>query len=300
MPKPPPRPLCLPELVANPQTRLNFIQANPPKHGPLSSRPSSFYDCASNSSVPPSPTSTNDANSHRTSAATSTSLMSPGLTASTRTSLSVHNLPWNGDASKRSSGISGLLSRASNGEGKGWNLGNLTKRDVEDKKPRASWSSAFSGTKSWFGHPAAAESREDSALMPNTSDQREIKLSPSMIAAGATSPSHHSRPMSSPYPMGSPRTPRVGTGLQYYSERNPAPANIRVQIPGPIDDQTLDQPPPAHLTNAEASMAISVNAKESSPVPGVSVLASPDVIESSPPTRDSNVPDIRVSFGEDS
>lgn len=214
----------------------------------------------------------------------------------------MHNLPSNGDGSKRSSGISGLLSRASNGEGKGWNLGDFTKRAVEDKKPRASWSSAFSGTKSWFGHPAALESHEDSALMSKPSIDREIKLSPSMIAANTTSPSQHSRPMSSPYPIGSPRTPRVGTGLQYYSERNPAPANIRVQIPGLIDEQIIDQPP-LQFINAEASMAISVNAKELPLVPGVSVFASspsPGIIESSPPTRDSNVPDIRVSFREDS
>jgi hypothetical protein len=74
--------------------------------------------------------------------------------------------------------MSGLLSRASNGEGKGQSLGNLTKQDViviEDKKPRASWSLAFSGTKPWFGRPASSGSHEDGELTPKPSNQKEIK-----------------------------------------------------------------------------------------------------------------------------
>ena len=82
------------------------------------------------------------------------------------------------------------------------------------------------------------------------------RLSPSMIAASASAQSMSNRPISSPYPPTSDvptlflptfsvddtRSPKVGTGLQYYTERNPAPAQTRVQIPDTIELQDHDRP----------------------------------------------------------
>ncbi|KIJ38483.1 hypothetical protein M422DRAFT_258852 [Sphaerobolus stellatus SS14] len=291
MPRSPLRPLCLPELVASPQTRADYIEANPPKFGPSGSRPPSLNDTTS-FPIPPSPTSLKSFDSHRTSGLTAASLASPVATASTRTSLSVHNLPWNGESgSKRTSALSGMLSKAGIGtesSSKGWTLSSITSGLAEaatDKKPRASWSSAFGPSKSWFGGATPSEAEK-----PST--QKQIKLSPSMIAAtAAVETPKAARPYSYPFPA--TRSPRVGTGLQYYTEQNPAPSDVRVQIPDPVSQD----PPPAvqpFTTPVAASHVISVS-------PITSVIPQERPLESIPTrslTHDSNVPDIRVSSGD--
>ncbi|KAF8530970.1 hypothetical protein JB92DRAFT_2825375 [Gautieria morchelliformis] len=336
MPRPPPRPLCLPDLVSNPQTRADFVLANPPKYGPSSSRSSSYSD-SPYARAPPSPTSTN-ADSHRTSGATLASLASPGTPTSSRTSLSVHNLPWNGDAPKSPTTGSGLLSMSGNSsEGKAWSLGSLGGAGAQAtrQKPRGSWSSAFVNTKSWFGGAVTAEPAEASS---STSSQKEIKLSPSMIAASASAQSISNRPLSSPYPsvsevpilsptcsVDTTRPPKVGTGLRYYSERNPAPMHVRIQIPDPIDIQSHDpshsSPPlPRHastpistFSNSEKELPLvpDVTVCVPSPTLHLTALKDADMIRGenpgplSPPLtppvheRENNVPDIRVSSGED-
>lgn len=60
------------------------------------------------------------------------------------------------------------------------------------------------------------------------------------------------RPLSSPYPTGNTtRSPRIGVGLQYYTEKNPAPPDIRKQLPDPIDLSGSENTPTIPtLTNA--------------------------------------------------
>lgn len=175
MPRPPPRPLCLPELVSNPQTRADFVLANPPRYGPPSSRSSLFSD-SPYPRAPSSPTSTNDADSHRASGATLFSLNSPVTPASSRTSLSVHNISWNGDSSRSSVIGDGLLSMpGDSSEGKTWNFGKLSLgggTPAVGQKPRTSWSSAFVSTKSWFGSATTAGPVE---AIPSASSSKEIK-----------------------------------------------------------------------------------------------------------------------------
>jgi hypothetical protein len=175
----------------------------------------------------------------------------------------------------------------------------------------------------------------------------DCRLSPSMIAASTSSPSISNRPVSSPYPpanappqhsptgsapdTSASRPPRVGSGLRYYTERNPAPTQIRVQIPDPIDPQDHDRPPPPTHPHHDpipnpstpTLTTFSGPTKQLPAVPDVTVRAmSPPSLDlaalkdagmgraenkgplSPPPTppvheRDSNVPHIRVSSGED-
>lgn len=177
MPRRPPRPLCLPELVSNPQTRADFVLANPPKYGSSSSH-SSLYTDSGYPRAPPSPTSTNDADSHRASGATLASLTSPVTAASSRTSLSVHNVSSHGDpANSIGIGDGRFPMRGTAGtstEGKSWGLGRLSLGGVSvaSQKSRASWSTAFVTTKSWFGGSNSSESAETG---PSTSSQKEIK-----------------------------------------------------------------------------------------------------------------------------
>jgi len=345
MPRPPPRPLCLPELVSNPQTRADFVLANPPRYGPSSTRSSTYSD-SSYARVPPSPTSTNDADSHRASGATFASLNFPATPASSRTSLSVHNLSWNGDTANSFGLGSEMPSTQENSSGgKSWNFGRLSlggATSVVSQKQRTSWSSAFVNTRSWFGNTAAAEPAK---AIASASSQREIKLSPSMIAASASTQSVSNRSVYSSFPptsdepillptrnVDTSRSPKVGTGLRYYTERDPAPEKARVQISDPIDLQDHDRPqsplPPSHHgacapTSTVSFSSFSTPVKELPSVPDETVpvlsatlhqaalkdtamLRYGDVGPLSPPPtppvheRENNVPRIRVSFGEDS
>lgn len=173
MPRIPPHPLCLPELLADPQTKADYIQANPPRYG--NSRPSSYAE----SSIPPSPSSMYGFDSHRHSRTTSSGSPSPPSTASlasTHTSLSIHNGTTNGTAvnSKRSSNLSQSSDKdAGNRSSRTWSIGNLTfggNAALAVAKPRATWTNNFK-TKSWFGNVTAL----NEAKQTNSSHQPEIK-----------------------------------------------------------------------------------------------------------------------------
>ena len=163
------------------------------------------------------------------------------------------------------------------------------------------------------------------------------RLSPSMIAASASTQSMSNRPISSPYPSTSDalivsptdsvittRPHKVGTGLRYYTEQNPAPTHARVQIPDATDIPDHDplQSPllPSHpYSSAPASECTTFNSEQDLPVPSnmTGRVPSPTLWKelgilrgegtgplSPPPTppvheREGNVPRIRISSGED-
>lgn len=162
------------------------------------------------------------------------------------------------------------------------------------------------------------------------------RLSPSMISASASTPSLSNRPVSSPYPSAidppirsstcsAPdlsRTPRVGSGLRYYTEQNPAPAQARVQIPDPVDLQDHDRPgprPPSHHDPNTSTLTFTTF-KQLPLVPDVTVRAmSPFALDMAalkaagmgrgknsgplsppptPPVNEQGVPHITVNSGE--
>lgn len=104
-----------------------------------------------------------------------------------------------------------------------------------------------------------------------------------MIAAAAeTEVTRLSRPLSSPYPVGNTtRSPRIGVGLQYYTEKNPAPPDIRKQIPDPIglsDSEhsptipTLTNPrPPDKSTTLSVPSHLMQSLLSEKPFPGIRI-----------------------------
>lgn len=144
MPRIPPRPLCLPELLLDPQTKADYIQANPPRYG-TNSRPSSAFD---GYSLPPSPSSVNGPHYHEHSRATSPPPPSTASLTSAYTNLSLHH------AESTRTSIFSLSSDKDKRSSKTWSLGDIAFGDAI-AKPRATWSNTFK-TKSWFGGVAAA------------------------------------------------------------------------------------------------------------------------------------------------
>lgn len=158
-----------------------------------------------------------------------------------------------------------------------------------------------------------------------------------MIAASVSAQSMPNRPVSSPYPSSSDapvvsptgsvdatiRSPKVGTGLRYYTERNPAPVDARVQIPDPVEDSDSSEFPrcPSDQLIGETTSTVStaeklplvpdVTVRTPSPTLHEAALKDLDLLRgentgplSPPPTppvleRESNVPRIRISSGDD-
>lgn len=160
MPRVPPRPLCLPELLLDPQTKADFIQANPPRHGPNSRPPSAFEEY----SLPPSPSSAHGPDYHRHSRATSPPPPSTASLTSNYTRLSLHHAE-----STRTSVFSLSSSDKEKRSSKTWSIGDISFGDAI-AKPRATWSNTFK-TKSWFGGITAVN--EAKQLKPHV--QSEIK-----------------------------------------------------------------------------------------------------------------------------
>ncbi|GJJ13895.1 hypothetical protein Clacol_008152 [Clathrus columnatus] len=288
MPRVPPRPLCLPELLSDPQTKADYIQANPSRYGP-NSRPASTSE---EGCIPPSPSSIYGSERNRHSQTTSFGLPSPPSTASltsTHTSLSIHNGITHGISSMVDSKRSSITSQSSNKEKRSsrtWSISNITLGGdtiTAVNKPRATWSNTFK-TRSWFGNAAAASEAKQENVRNDSSHQVEIKLSPSMIAAVAEKQvSQYSRPVSSPYPLSNnaTRSPRIGVGLKYYTEKNPAPPDIRKQIPGLIDlgesehstssIPTMTNPRPPEKSVSLTLPSFSTGLHWEKPLPGIKI-----------------------------